>query len=39
MELVTNFFLMKFGKLCLYIGPYELAFDDPAIEVEEDIEE
>lgn len=27
--MMPNFFLMKFKKFCLYIGPYELAFNEP----------
>lgn len=26
---MPNFFLMKFKKFCIFIGPYELAFNAP----------
>lgn len=25
---MKNFLLFKIGKICIYIGPYELAFND-----------
>lgn len=39
--MMPNFFLIKFKKFCLYIGPYELAFNEPDKElfIEEDTEE
>lgn len=29
----ANFFLMKFKKFCIYIGPYKLAFNEPEQEL------
>lgn len=39
--MMPNFFLIKFKKFCIFIGPYELAFNEPqdAFFIEEDIEE
>lgn len=38
---MKNFLLFKLGKICIYIGPYELAFNDPEVTMidKEDIQE
>lgn len=28
---MTNFLLFKIKNICIYIGPYELAFNDPEV--------
>lgn len=30
---MNNFLLFKLGKVCIYIGPYELAFNDPDVNI------
>lgn len=37
--MLCRFFLMKFKKFCIYIGPYALAFNDPEVKFYESEEE
>lgn len=29
--MMKNFLLFKIGKICIYVGPYELAFNGPEV--------
>lgn len=30
---MKNFLLFKLGKICIYVGPYEMAFNDPEVDL------